>query len=397
MTTTPPPAHVNSDRLRSIIERLPDGIVVVDRSGTIRFANPAAERLFGRAAADLVGTPFGFAVYAGETTEIDIVPRGGSGVTFAELRVVDTEWEDERVELVSLRDVTDRKHAEERTRQLEGERAARLEAEAANQAKSEFLANMSHELRTPLNAVLGYSEIIELGLSGPLTDKMREQIGRIRMSGQHLLGLVNEILDLAKVESGKLTVEATEASGAEAIVAAVALTLPQAAARGLDLVTKEATPGDPLTYVGDPERVRQILVNLLSNAVKFTPAGGHVRLDVGAAGPSLVLSVSDTGPGMDATQQARLFMPFDRLGAERTRIPGTGLGLAVTKMLVDRMDGTITVRADTEAMLNARIPNIEMHIYGNGRHPGDPPVGSLPRLGHAGLRHPARRRWRSPR
>src|SRR5882672_8510583 len=132
-TDLPPTRRALS--LRAIIERLPDGIVVVDRHGTIRFANPAAERLFDRRAAELVGTSFGFAVVVGETTEIDIVQRGGGGVVYAELRVVETEWDDEQVELVSLRDITDRKQAQERAQQLAVEREARLAAEAASRAK----------------------------------------------------------------------------------------------------------------------------------------------------------------------------------------------------------------------------------------------------------------------
>src|SRR3981081_1730253 len=276
-TNLPPTTRASS--LRAIIERLPDGIVIVDTHGTIRFANPAAERLFDRTADDLVGTSFGFPVVVGETTEIDIVQRGGGGVVFGELRVVETEWEDEHVQIVSLRDITDRKQAEERAHQLAAEREARLEAEAASRAKSEFLAIMSHELRTPLNAVLGYSELMELGISGPLTEKMREQIGRIRMSGVHLLGLVNDILDLAKVEAGRLQVTSDPASAEATVTAALALIQPQAAARGLELVVNP-TPKPAPIYRGDDERVRQILVNLLSNAVKFTPPGGTITLEI---------------------------------------------------------------------------------------------------------------------
>jgi len=211
------PAPRPKDRLRAIIERLPDGIVVVDREGNIRFVNPAAERLFARRANELIGNPFGFSVVAGETTEIDIVQRGGAGIVYAELRVVDTEWEDEPVELIALRDCTDRKASEERAKQLTREREARLEAEAMSQAKSDFLAIMSHELRTPLNAVLGYSELMELGIAGPINDKQREQLGRIRMSSKHLLGLVNQLLDLAKVEAGRLSVNSVPCSSAEAV------------------------------------------------------------------------------------------------------------------------------------------------------------------------------------
>src|SRR5437868_5872400 len=318
--------------LKAIIERLPDGIVVVDSQGVIRFANPAAERLFDRRADDLVGTSFGFPVVVGETTEIDIVQRGGGGVVYAELRVVETEWDDEQVEIVSLRDITDRKQAQERAQQLLAEREARLEAEAASKAKSEFLAIMSHELRTPLNAVLGYSELMELGISGPINDKMREQIGRIRISAMHLLGLVNDILDLAKVEAGRLQVSSAPCSAIGTLTAAIALMQPHAAARGLDL-TVTTSDGSSLVYRGDDERVRQILVNLLSNAVKFTDAGGKITVDVEwakspdpdtrlpASRSYLRFSVADTGAGIPEAKLLSIFDPFVQAesGHSRTR------------------------------------------------------------------------------
>ena len=196
----------NQAVLRHIVERLADGIVIVSADGLIQFVNPAAERLFGRSAQDLVGQEFGFPLSSSEATEIEIVRRG-AGVVVAEFRLVDAAWEEKPAMLVSLRDVTDRKQAEERERLLEGERRARAEAEAANQAKSEFLAVMSHELRTPLNAVLGYAELLDLGVVGSLSPEQRQQVGRIAASGRHLLGLVNEILDLAKVEAGRMSVE----------------------------------------------------------------------------------------------------------------------------------------------------------------------------------------------
>ncbi|HJQ52323.1 MAG TPA: ATP-binding protein [Gemmatimonadaceae bacterium] len=343
--------------LRAIIERLPDGIVVVDSHGVIRFANPAAQRLFDRPADDLIGTSFGFPVVVGETTEIDIVQRGGGSVVYAELRVVETEWEEQQVQIVSLRDITDRKQAQERAQQLAFEREARLEAEAASKAKSEFLAIMSHELRTPLNAVLGYSELMELGISGPITDKMREQIGRIRMSAVHLLGLVNDILDLAKVEAGRLQVSSGPCSAAGTLAAAMALIQPQAAARGLDLAVLPVEDG--LIFRGDDERVRQILVNLLSNAVKFTAPGGKITVEITRSKspdadtklpPSrsyVAFRVCDTGAGIPPDKLLSIFDPFVQAesGHSRTR-EGSGLGLTISRRLSRLMGGDLTVRSE---------------------------------------------------
>jgi signal transduction histidine kinase len=347
------------ERLRPIIESLADGIVVVDRHGDIRFANPAAGLLFNRDATDLIGTSFGIPVVAGETTEMEIVRRGGGEIVYAELRVVDTTWEDEKVELVSLREITDRKRSEERALQLSHEREARLEAEAASQAKSDFLAIMSHELRTPLNAILGYSELMELGISGDLNDSMRKQVGRIRVSAKHLLGLVNDILDLAKVEAGRLSVAAERFSVQPAVIAAVTLIQPQAAAKNLDL---EASPCDESlpSYIGDDERVRQILVKLLSNAVKCTEPGGRITVEARVAdaagqsrlrgrGPYVCVRVTDTGPGIDENKLDAIFEPFVQADTGPTRSQeGSGLGLTIGRRLARAMGGDLTVESHPE-------------------------------------------------
>jgi signal transduction histidine kinase len=350
-----PPTARPAASLRAIIERLPDGIVIVDHQGNIRFANPAAESLFDRGAHELVGTGFGFALVVGETTEIEIVQRGGGGVVHAELRVVETEFEDEQVELVSLRDITDRKQAEERAQQLVFEREARLEAEAASRAKSEFLAIMSHELRTPLNAVLGYSELLELGISGPLTDKMREQVGRIRMSAKHLLGLVNDILDLAKVEAGRLSVTTAPASASGTLEAAIALIQPQAAARGLELTVAPVAAPSPI-YLGDSERVCQVIVNLLSNAVKFTAPSGRITVEVGrTSSPDsaarvqahrdyVCFRVTDTGSGIADDKVRAIFDPFVQVDSGHSRArEGSGLGLTISRRLARLMGGDLTL------------------------------------------------------
>lgn len=345
------------DRLRAIIESLADGIVIVDHGGVIRFANPAAARLFTRSPETLVGSSLGIPLVAGETTEMEIVRRGGGEVVYAELRAVDTDWEGEKAELVSLRDITDRKYAEERSRQLTHEREARLEAEAGSRAKSDFLAMMSHELRTPLNAILGYSELIELGISGELSDKIRDQIGRIRSSAKHLLSLVNDLLDLAKVEAGRLSVGNAPARVSNAIASALPLIQPQAEARRLTLVVAPGAEQLP-PYIGDEERVRQILVNLLSNAVKCTEAGGTITVEATVSSTPdprarlqprhahLRVTVTDTGDGIPEDKLRAIFEPFVQVesGPRRSR-EGSGLGLTIGQRLARAMGGDLTVES----------------------------------------------------
>ncbi|HEU4642093.1 MAG TPA: PAS domain-containing sensor histidine kinase [Gemmatimonadaceae bacterium] len=343
--------------MRSIIEQMADGIIIVGKDGIIRFANPAAEQLFTRRADELVGTDFGFPIANGQPAEIHLVRPHGELVT-AELRVADAVWDGAPARLISLRDITDRRRAEERARQVEQERAARAEAEAANRAKSEFLATMSHELRTPLNAVIGYAQLLDLGIGGPLTHEQRMQLQRISASSRHLLGLVNEVLDLAKVDAGQLALHVAPGSAAAVADGAAALVEPSAEARGIRFAVRCADGDDEqqVRYVGDEDRVRQIVVNLLTNAVKFTDAGGSVSLVYGrstrpdpsarlrGAGAWSYFAVTDSGIGIPADQLSRIFEPFVQVTPGLTRPnDGSGLGLAISRRLARLMHGDITV------------------------------------------------------
>ncbi len=238
----------------------------------------------------------------------------------------------------------------------EAERS-RAEAISANRAKSDFLATMSHEIRTPINAVIGYTQLMQMGLSGPLTPSQRTQIERISASTNHLLGLVNEVLDLAKVESGTLNVERERAIIGETVDDALALVRPQAASRSVSL--SETCEGERASeYVGDAHRVRQVLTNLVANAVKFTPSGGSVvvscecvdtppeRPSLRQETPYVAIRVRDTGPGIAPDQLDRIFEPFTQAETGYTRASsGTGLGLTISRRLARLMGGEITVQS----------------------------------------------------
>ena len=349
--------RVEQERLRGIIERLADGIVIVDQTGVIRFANPSAEALFGRPFESLLGTTFGFPLVTGETTEIEVVRPGGELVS-AELRTVETEWENAPGYVVSIRDVTDRKRAEDNARYLAKEQAARAEAEAASRAKSEFLATMSHELRTPLNAILGYAELLDLGIAGRLNAEQRQQVQRIVASGRHLLGLVNEVLDLAKVEAGRLTVSHDAHHARSVVDAAVMLVQSQVEERGLMLMVRGVADPD-IVYIGDEDRVRQVLLNLLSNAIKFSEAGATVSVEVGRTRQPdstaklyggieewVFFRVSDTGIGIAPDQLGAIFTAFFQAeGGHTRRREGSGLGLSIARRLARLMNGDLTVES----------------------------------------------------
>jgi signal transduction histidine kinase len=228
----------------------------------------------------------------------------------------------------------------ERTTEAE---AARQLAEEANRAKSDFLAVMSHELRTPLNAVLGYTDLLDAGISGPLTDKQKEHVVRIRSSARHLLELIEEILAFAKIESGRdeVKIQRVELSGL--VQEAAALIEPAAAERGLEL--RLVLPEPEVFMETDPRKLRQILINLLSNAVKFTERGG-ILLGVAVRDDTVTLRAVDTGIGIPAEHLEHIFDSFWQVERSNTRrIGGTGLGLSVARSLARSLGGDLTVRS----------------------------------------------------
>ncbi|HYW31532.1 MAG TPA: ATP-binding protein, partial [Gemmatimonas sp.] len=233
--------------------------------------------------------------------------------------------------------------------------AARREADSASRAKSEFLATMSHEIRTPINAIVGYGQLIELGIAGPVSSLQKDYLARISATSEHLRGLVDDVLDLARIDAGGIRVVREPGLTGGLISTALDLVRPQAAARRVRLV--DARPGDPgEPFLGDQHRVRQVLVNLLSNAVKFTAAGGTVSVECGhASSPPehaqlrpdsayTFISVADTGMGIPIDEQVRIFEPFHQVGQSAMREQGgTGLGLAISRRLARLMQGELTL------------------------------------------------------
>jgi PAS domain S-box-containing protein len=366
-------ARRERERLQAMFRHSPTALALVRGPDHVfELANAAYVRLAGR---EVVGRPFRevFPELEGQGIfeRLDDAHRTGRAYVGIERRVRLSTPGGQRVEryfdftfqplpepdgrgehiLIQAADVTAQVHARR------GAEEARRAADEANRAKSQFLANMSHEIRTPINAITGYAELLALGIGGPLTQKQRDHVERIRGSSEHLTTLVNEVLDLAKVESGQMSVERELVPVDQLLADAVGMVQPQAARRGLRLYDHTAEAGDA-ALLGDRDRVRQILVNLLSNGVKFTEPGGRVSVCASVTaqpdddarlpgpGPWVRIDVEDTGIGIPPERLSTVFEPFVQVDASYTRqAGGTGLGLTISRRLARLMDGDLTVRS----------------------------------------------------
>jgi signal transduction histidine kinase len=226
----------------------------------------------------------------------------------------------------------------------------------ATRAKSEFLANMSHELRTPLNSVIGFSDVLVEGVAGPLNDKQKDYLGDVRSSGQHLLGLINDILDLSKVEAGKMELEPTMISLRDVIESTLSMVGERASSHGI-AISCTLADGIP-SLVADERKLKQIVLNLLSNAIKFTPSGGEIKVAARHIDDTIEISVRDTGVGIALADQPRIFEEFAQAKHGRQSAEGTGLGLTLTKRFVELHGGRIWVESSpgTGSTFTFRLP-----------------------------------------
>ena len=347
---------------QAIVMSSADAIISKTLNGIVTSWNPAAEFMFGFSAAEMIGDSL-LKLFPPERHEEEKVLlekiAGGEQVNQYEtvrihkngstidVSVTLSPILDEMGNIVGVakiaRDIT-------RAKQLEHELSvAKQAAEAASRAKSEFLANMSHEIRTPMNAIIGLTRLV---METELSPKQQDYLRKIQASSQALLGILNDILDLSKIESGRLDIEHIEFDPALMLQGVSDLFVAKAEEKGLELFL-DVAPEIPLTMVGDPLRIQQVLSNLVSNAIKFTPKGEiHVRMDLDELGPDdlqLRLSVRDTGIGISKTAIEKLFKPFSQADASTTRkFGGTGLGLVISKQLVELMGGSISIDSEPE-------------------------------------------------
>jgi PAS domain S-box-containing protein len=346
---------------RSLIESNSDALMTTDPLGIITDVNKQMEALTGCTRDELIGAPFkgyftdpdraeaGIRLVLAEkkVADYELTARGRDGketvVSYNATTFYDRERRLQGV-FAAARDVTERKRFElalqDSNAQLEG---AKSIAEKANLAKSDFLSSMSHELRSPLNAILGFAQLMESAIPEP-TASQKARIAQILNAGWHLLKLINEILDLAVIESGQASLSKESVSLSEVLTLCEGMMGPQAQERGIHLIFPKFE--NPIFVKADMTRLKQIVINLMSNAIKYNKEHGTVVVECSVSGPNRVrISVKDTGAGLTPEKLAQLFQPFNRLGQESGTVAGTGIGLVVTKRLAELMDGSIGVQS----------------------------------------------------
>ena len=370
--SAPRPLSLAESRFRKLLEAAPDAILEVDAEGRILMLNEAAEKIFGYTRAELLGLNVdqlvptamrsGHSRHRSLYTDRPQTRPMGTGLELNAQRKDGTllpveislspNWTDQDLRVIAIvRDITERKLAEDRFRavreQYTTELAAKnaqlearnLEVEKANRLKSEFLASMSHELRTPLHTIIGFTELLTEEVEGPLNPKQKRFLGHILQDSRHLLELINEVLDLSKIEAGRVELQLEDFDFAGCAEEAMAAIRNQAEGKSIRLENKNSFHG--LVHA-DRVRTKEILYNLLSNAIKFTPDAGTVRLESSVQESFLQITVADNGIGIAQEEHAAIFEKFYQVGDTTKGIrEGTGLGLAITKKLVEMHGGSI--------------------------------------------------------
>ncbi|MBK5277141.1 MAG: PAS domain S-box protein, partial [Desulfuromonadales bacterium] len=349
---------------RSLFESNIDAIMTTDPSGIITDVNKQMEVLTDCTRDELIGAPFRnyftdpdraeksikLVLREKKVTNHELTARTRDGkVTVVSINATTFYDRDRKLQGVfaAARDVTERKRLDQvlQEKNIELE-SARSVAEKTNLTKSDFLANMSHELRTPLNSVIGFSEVLQDQMFGPINDKQQEYVNNILTSGRHLLSLINDILDLSKVESGKMELELSTFMLRELLDASMMMLREKALKGGIELHLELAPEAD-VRIVADLRKLKQILFNLLSNAVKFTSTAGAVNVSAVRDGDFIEITVADTGIGIREEDIPKLFQAFTQLESVYTKgFEGTGLGLALTRQLVELHGGRIWMESE---------------------------------------------------